>query len=123
MVVSGALHPHDSHKDAQAASAGSILVSRLMVRGAAGIVTDGGFRDSPEIARLGDGKGVVVIAAHLADEIATEASEMTALEDFVTEEVMKGRSIIGLCPATMNRPSRTSLLGARPRAAKETFDV
>ena len=42
----------DSRKDARAASAGSILVTRLMKRGVAGIVTDGGFRDSPEIARL-----------------------------------------------------------------------
>ena len=42
----------DSRKNARAASAGSILVTRLMVRGAAGIVTDGGFRDSAEIAAL-----------------------------------------------------------------------
>lgn len=42
----------DSRKDARAASAGGILVTRLMMRGAAGIVTDGGFRDSPEIAGL-----------------------------------------------------------------------
>jgi len=42
----------DSRKDARAASAGGILVSRLMKRGVAGVVTDGGFRDSPEIARL-----------------------------------------------------------------------
>ena len=42
----------DSRKDARAASAGSILVTRLMKRGVAGVVTDGGFRDSPEIARL-----------------------------------------------------------------------
>lgn len=42
----------DSRKDARAASAGSILITRLMVRGAAGIVTDGGFRDSSEIASL-----------------------------------------------------------------------
>jgi len=42
----------DSRKDARAASAGSILATRLMVRGAAGIVTDGGFRDSAEIAAL-----------------------------------------------------------------------
>lgn len=40
----------DCRRDASAASAGSILVSRLMVRGAAGLVTDGGLRDSPEIA-------------------------------------------------------------------------
>lgn len=42
----------DSRKNARAASAGSILVTRLMVRGAEGIVTDGGFRDSAEIAEL-----------------------------------------------------------------------
>jgi regulator of RNase E activity RraA len=131
----------DSRKDARAASAGSILVSRLMVRGAAGIVTDGGLRDSPTIAELaipayhhrasaptnltlhqaldinvpigcgdvavfpgdavvGDDEGVVIVPAHIADEIADEAVEMTAFEDFVTEEVLQGRSIVGLYPAT-----------------------
>ncbi len=42
----------DSRKDARAASAGSILATRLMKRGVAGMVTDGGFRDSGEIAEL-----------------------------------------------------------------------
>ncbi|MCG8597315.1 MAG: ribonuclease activity regulator RraA [Kiloniellales bacterium] len=134
----------DSRKDPSAASAGSILVSRLMVRGAAGSVTDGGFRDAPMIADLdihayhnrpsaptnltmhhaidingpigcgdapvfpgdlvvGDDEGVIVIPAHLAEEVAAEAIEMTAFEDFVTEEVLKGRSIVGLYPATEDR--------------------
>ena len=137
----GAVLMIDSRKDARAASAGSILVTRLMVRGAAGVVTDGGFRDSPEIAELampayhnrpsaptnltlhqaldinvpigcgdvpvwpgdvvvGDREGVIVIPAAIADEIANEAVEMTAFEDFVMEEVKKGRGIIGLYPAT-----------------------
>ncbi|RZT30810.1 ribonuclease activity regulator RraA [Cupriavidus agavae] len=137
----GAVLVIDSRKDARAASAGSILVTRLMQRGGAGIVTDGGFRDSPEIAQMampayhhrpsaptnltlhqalefnvpigcgdvavfpgdvivGDGEGVVVIPQHMAEEIAAEAVEMTAFEDFVTEEVQKGRSIIGLYPPT-----------------------
>ncbi|GHA87445.1 ribonuclease activity regulator RraA [Modicisalibacter luteus] len=137
----GAVMVIDSRRDPRAASAGSILVSRMMVRGVAGVVTDGGFRDSPEIAKLdipayhkrpsaptnltlhqavdinvpigcgdvpvfpgdvivGDGEGVVVIPAHLADDIADEAVEMTAFEDFVTEEVLAGRSIIGLYPPT-----------------------
>jgi regulator of RNase E activity RraA len=39
----GAVFVIDSRKDPRAASAGGILVSRLMKRGAAGIVTDGGF--------------------------------------------------------------------------------
>ena len=48
----GAVMVIDSRKSARAASAGSILVTRLMVKGAVGIVTDGGFRDSAEIADL-----------------------------------------------------------------------
>ncbi len=43
---------------------------------------------------------MIVIPAHLADEIASEAFEMTVFEDFVTEQVRKGRSILGLYPAT-----------------------
>lgn len=137
----GAVLVMDSRKDARAASAGSILISRLLVRGVAGVVTDGGFRDTPDIEKLGipayhsrpsaptnltlhqaidinvpigcgdapifpgdivvgDSEGVVIIPAHLADDIAEEATQMTAYEDFVTEEVMKGRSILGLYPAT-----------------------
>ena len=42
----------DSRKDPRAASAGAILITRLMVRGCAGVVTDGGFRDSNEIKNL-----------------------------------------------------------------------
>ena len=136
----GAVFVIDSRKDARAASAGGILATRLQVRGVAGLVTDGGFRDAAEIAKLdmpsfhlrpsaptnltvhqaidinvpigcgdapvfpgdvivGDSDGVVVIPAHLADEIATEAVEMTAFEDFVTEKVREGRSILGLYPA------------------------
>ena len=131
----------DSRKDARAASAGAILVGRLKARGVAGVVTDGGFRDSAEIAALGipafhtrpsaptnltlnhaidinvpiacgdapvfpgdvlvgDCDGVIVIPAHLADDIAAEATEMTAYEDFVTEKVAEGRTIVGLYPAT-----------------------
>jgi len=137
----GAVFVVDSRKDPRAASAGSILLTRLMKRGCAGFVTDGGLRDAAEIARLdiptyhqrpsaptnltlhqamdinvpigcgdapvfpgdiivGDGDGCVVIPAHLADEIADEATEMTVFEDFVTEQVLAGRSILGLYPAT-----------------------
>ena len=137
----GAVFVIDSRKDARAASAGSILVTRLMKRGAAGVVTDGGFRDSPEIARLpfpayhqrpsaptnltlhqaldinvpigcgdvavwpgdvvvGDGEGVVVIPGAIADEVAAEAVEMTAFEDFVMQQVQQGCSILGLYPPT-----------------------
>ena len=140
----GAVLVIDSRKDPRAASAGGILVTRLMMRGVAGVVTDGGFRDSPEIAEMtipayhnrpsaptnitlhqgidanvpigcgdapvwpgdivvGDGEGVVIVPAHLADEIAEEAFEMTAFEDFVAEKVREGRSIVGLYPPTMEQ--------------------
>lgn len=49
---------------------------------------------------VGDCDGVVVIPAHLAAEIADEAAEMTVFEDFVADEVSRGRSIRGLYPAT-----------------------
>lgn len=131
----------DSRKSAYAASAGDILVTRLMVRGGAGVVTDGGFRDAMNIAELdmpayhhrpssptnlttneaidinvpigcgdapvfpgdivvGDDDSVIIIPAHLADEVADEATEMTAYEDFALEQVQNGQSIIGLYPAT-----------------------
>ena len=48
----GAVFVIDSRNDAKAASAGGILVTRLHKRGVAGIVTDGGFRDSGEIAKI-----------------------------------------------------------------------
>lgn len=152
----GAVFVIDSRKDARAASAGGILVTRLMKRGVAGVVTDGGFRDSPEIAKLpfpayhqrpsaptnltlhqaldinvpigcgdvpvwpgdvvvGDAEGVIVIPAAIADEVAAEAVEMTAFEDFVIEKVQEGRSILGLYPPT-DEHSRTDF--AAWRAAK-----
>jgi regulator of RNase E activity RraA len=132
----------DSRKNPEAASAGGILVSRLAARGCAGVVTDGGFRDSPDIATMdiaayhvrpsaptnltqhqamdinvpigcgdvavfpgdimvGDAEAVVVIPAHMVDEIANEAFEMTVFEDFVADMVQNhGRSILGLYPPT-----------------------
>jgi regulator of RNase E activity RraA len=42
----------DSRKDKGGASGGDILVGRLWKRGVAGVVTDGGFRDSPDIAKF-----------------------------------------------------------------------
>jgi len=131
----------DSRKNATAASAGDILISRLMMRGGAGVVTDGGFRDAMRIGELdipayhsrpssptnltineaidinvpigcgdapvfpgdivvGDDDSVIIIPAEMADDVAAEAYEMTAYEDFVVEQVRAGKTIIGLYPAT-----------------------
>ncbi len=48
----GAVLVMDCRQDASAASAGSILLTRLQVRGAAGVVTDGGIRDAAGAAAL-----------------------------------------------------------------------
>lgn len=138
----------DSRKDASAASSGDILITRLMVRGGAGVVSDGGFRDAAVIAELdipayhtrpssptnltlneaieingpigcgdapvfpgdiivGDADCVIVIPAHIADEIADEGVEMSAYEDFVVEQVKAGETIIGLYPRTKDEHLET----------------
>ena len=127
----------DARKDSRAATAGSILVTRLQKRGVAGVVSDGGVRDAmgigaleipayfacpsaptnltlheaidinvpiscgdapvfPGDVMLGDGDGVMVIPAHLAEEIAEECTGMESYEDFVLEQVNEGVAIIGL---------------------------
>ena len=48
----GSVMVMDSRKDPRAASAGDILITRLMMRGGAGVVTDGGFRDAMRIGAL-----------------------------------------------------------------------
>ncbi|TKA97396.1 ribonuclease activity regulator RraA [Cereibacter changlensis] len=48
----GAVLVMDCRQDASAASAGSILLTRLQLRGAAGVVTDGGIRDVAGAAAL-----------------------------------------------------------------------
>lgn len=142
----------DSRQDGRAASAGGILITRMMKRGAAGVVTDGGFRDTPGIQGLdfpvyancasaptnlihhhaidinvaigcggvavypgdivvGDGEGVVIIPAHLANEIAEEATNMTEFEDWVESQVLAGRSIVGLYPP--NAATRAEFEAAR----------
>lgn len=134
----------DGRKDARAATAGSILITRLALRGAAGVVSDGGFRDAEGIGALdmpaycarpsaptnltlhealdinvpiacgdvavfpgdimlGDRDGVMVIPAHLADELADECTGMESFEAFVLEQVQAGTPIIGLYPCTSDQ--------------------
>ena len=49
---------------------------------------------------VGDDDSVIIIPAEMADDVAAEAYEMTAYEDFVVEQVRAGKTIIGLYPAT-----------------------
>jgi regulator of RNase E activity RraA len=48
----GAVLVIDAQRELEACTCGDLLVARLKALGAAGIVTDGGFRDSAEIAQL-----------------------------------------------------------------------
>jgi regulator of RNase E activity RraA len=48
----GSVFVVDSRGDPKAASAGGILLTRMLARGVAGAITDGGFRDTPEIAAM-----------------------------------------------------------------------
>jgi regulator of RNase E activity RraA len=43
----------DARGELGAAAAGDIMIGRLKARGVAGIITDGGFRDTPDIETLG----------------------------------------------------------------------
>jgi regulator of RNase E activity RraA len=129
----------DARGDTHAGTMGSILATRLHCRGAAGIVTDGAYRDSPVIAELGmaayaaamnahtnktihhpseiqvpiacgdvavypgdiivgDEEGVVVVPAHLAEQVAQTAAEMEEKEVFITEKIQAGASIVGVYP-------------------------
>ncbi|MFB7913068.1 dimethylmenaquinone methyltransferase [Streptomyces sp. NPDC056061] len=123
------------------ASMGDMMAARLRRRGAFGVVTDGGYRDSAAIAAtglpcfhrgnapaatpialhpvaldepvgcggvavypgdvvLGDDDGVAVIPRHLVAEVAAEAAEAAAYEEFAALEIRRGRSLFGLFPAT-----------------------
>lgn len=51
-VQSGDVLVIDSNRDGRAASMGNMLINRLALRGARGVVTDGTFRDGTELAEL-----------------------------------------------------------------------
>lgn len=129
----------DCRRDTSAASGGDILMARLVARGAAGVVSDGGMRDAGPIARMampvycagpsaplnlvahhavelntpigcggvavypgdlivGDADGVVVIPAHLAEEVARDGAAQEELEAFVLERIEGGAKLPGTYP-------------------------
>ena len=127
-----------------AGTIGDILAARVRARGGAGIVTDGGVRDSPGVAELaiptysqgpnaaslwlahipldvdvpitcagvlvmpgdvvvGDGEGVVILPAVLAEEIARDAVEQEERETWALERVLDGESTRGVYPMSDER--------------------
>jgi regulator of RNase E activity RraA len=129
----------DCRGDARVASGGQILMTRLMVRGAAGMVSDGGVRDAGPIAAMampvfcagpsaplnlvhhhatdinvpiacggvavypgdlivGDGDGVVVIPAELAEEVSENAAAQEDMEKFLLSRIAGGAPLPGTYP-------------------------
>lgn len=154
----------DSQNDPRAASAGNILVTRLLARGARAIVTDGALRDGSEIAALplpayarevtattrisyhhvadlqvpigcagvavypgdiivGDGDGLTVIPAHLAQEVADYCFTQDDLENYLAMRIASGEALWGVYPPSPaavsdyhawvanGRPSIPSIIG------------
>ena len=58
----------------------------------------GGVAVFPGDIIVGDGEGVVVVPAHLADRVATAAAEQERLEEFLLRRVREGASIVGTYP-------------------------
>jgi 5-oxopent-3-ene-1,2,5-tricarboxylate decarboxylase/2-hydroxyhepta-2,4-diene-1,7-dioate isomerase len=122
-----------------AGTIGDILATRAMVRGATGIVTDGGIRDADAVAALeiptyhrsrhaavlglrhfpletnvpiacggalvmpgdvivGDGDGVLVVPAAMAEEVAHDALAQEEREAWALERVAAGESVRGIYP-------------------------
>lgn len=139
MVPAGAILILDCRGVTDIAGMGAILCRRLQLRGAAGVVLDGGVRDTTAISGFeipvycagpsappnysghhaadlqvpiacggvavypgdilfGDDEAVVVIPAHLVDEIAADAWEMEEREKFLLVEIEAGKSIVGVYP-------------------------
>ena len=129
----------DCRGETRVASGGQILTTRLKVRGAAGLVSDGPVRDSGRIAGMdfpvycaggsaplnllqhhavdlnvpiacggvavypgdvivGDDEGVVVIAQHLAEEVAADAAEQELMEEFILQRIEGGAKLAGTYP-------------------------
>jgi regulator of RNase E activity RraA len=99
----------------------SVPLALLTRRKVAGVVSNSPLRNAAEIARaglpawqrpsgppakplpleagdvvFGDRSGLIVIPANLADQIAEEAAEAMAYEEFVAEQVSSGGGVYGL---------------------------
>ena len=134
----------DARGEAGAGTIGDILAARAMVRGASGIVTDGGVRDLAAVSRLdiptyyqaahpsvlgrlhfplegnvpvacggalvmpgdvivGDGDGVLVLPAALAEQVAIDALAQESRETWALERVQAGESVRDIYPLSEAR--------------------
>ena len=66
----------------------------------------GGVAVFPGDIVVGDAEGVVIVPAHLADEVARDAAEQETLEEFVLQEVAGGRPLRGTYPPNADTIAR-----------------
>lgn len=111
----------DARKDARAATAGSILLTRLARRGAAGVVSDGGFRDA-------HGIGLLAMPAYHARPSAPtnltlhEAIEMNCPIACGDAAVFPGDVMLGDRDGVMAIPAHLADEIAEECAAMEAFE-
>ncbi|MGW2889990.1 RraA family protein [Streptomyces griseoruber] len=131
----------EARRDPSTGTFGDVLALRAKVLGAAGIVSDGGVRDSAAVAGIGlptftqsvhpavlgrrhvpwetdttitcggvavqpgdivvgDDDGVVVIPAHLVEEVADAAADQEKQDAWVAQRIAEGNAVEGLFPPT-----------------------
>jgi 5-oxopent-3-ene-1,2,5-tricarboxylate decarboxylase/2-hydroxyhepta-2,4-diene-1,7-dioate isomerase len=152
----------EARNDPGAGTIGDILAARVLARGGAGIVTDGGLRDRDAVGALeiptyyqaphaavlglihyplernvpitcggalvlpgdvlvGDGDGVAVLPAAMAESIAHDALAQEDREAWALERVRAGDSIRGVYPlGDARRAEYEAWLAARETAADPT---
>src|SRR5690606_11815974 len=110
----------DARGEQRSGTMGGMLVARMQARGAAGIVSDGPFRDGPFIAGLaitcggvqvrpgdvvyGDDESVVVVPRHIARDVAREAHVKEREEAWIEQQILAGAPVKGTYP--MSRETR-----------------
>ncbi|MDE0502851.1 MAG: ribonuclease activity regulator RraA, partial [Candidatus Poribacteria bacterium] len=95
----------DARGDTRAGTMGDILATRLFKRGAAGVVTDGAFRDSPAIAEIGIPAFAAAMNAH-SNKTVLHPSEIQVPIACGEVAVLPGDIIVGDAEGVVAIPIR-----------------
>jgi len=87
----------DNLRDVQRIGIEEIAPGQVLVIDARGIAC-GGVDVVPNDIIVGDGEGVVVVPASMAEKVAEMAITMEEKEDFLLEKIRAGESIVGVYP-------------------------
>ncbi len=121
MVGPGQVLVMDCRGDLRGASGGNILMTRLRMRGAAGAVSDGAVRDSPEIAR---NPFPVFAAGHSANLnlVVHHATDINVPIACAGVPVFPGDIIVGDEEGVVVVPRHLAAEIAQPAAAQEDLE-